>query len=128
MERRNQSLDLLRGIAILLVIAHHYIPPQRESILHVGGMGVDLFFVLSGYLICNLLFSEIKATGSVQIGRFLIRRSLKIYPAFYVFLILTLPLVHSENRAKLLPEFFFLQQYVPHIWQHTWSLSVEETF
>lgn len=128
MERRNQSLDVLRGIAVLLVIGHHYVPPDQESILHVGGMGVDLFFVLSGYLICNLLLSEIRVNGHVKTGRFLIRRGLKIYPAFYMFLILSIPLVDPQNRAKLLPEFLFLQQYLPHVWQHTWSLSVEETF
>src|SRR6476620_2082145 len=123
MERRNQSLDVLRGIAVLLVIGHHYVPPDQESILHVGGMGVDLFFVLSGYLICNLLLSEIRVNGHVKTGRFLIRRGLKIYPAFYMFLILSIPLVDPQNRAKLLPEFLFLQQYLPHVWQHTWSLS-----
>jgi len=53
---------------------------------------------------------------------------LKIYPAFYAFLLLTTPLVPRQEYGRMLPEFLFLQQYLPHVWQHTWSLSVEETF
>src|SRR6478672_10765344 len=84
---RNQTLDVLRGIAVLAVIIHHY-AGSEDSILHLGAAGVDLFFVLSGFLISSLLFSEIKASGRLDLGHFLIRRGLKIYPAFYFFLLL----------------------------------------
>ena len=75
--RRNQSLDVLRGAAILLVLCDHYVNTDR-SFMKLGGIGVDLFFVLSGFLISGLLFSELRKTGAIHVGRFLIRRGLKI--------------------------------------------------
>jgi peptidoglycan/LPS O-acetylase OafA/YrhL len=53
-------------------------------------MGVDLFFVLSGFLIAGLLFREQKEHGEIRIGRFYIRRGLKIYPPFYLLIAITL--------------------------------------
>ena len=127
MKGRNQSLDVLRGVAVLLVIFHHY-AIDDESFLHVGIVGVDLFFVLSGFLISGLLFSEFIKTGTIRLRRFYVRRGLKLYPAFYVFLIATLPMTHIFGPARLASEALFLQSYTPHIWHHTWSLSVEEMF
>jgi peptidoglycan/LPS O-acetylase OafA/YrhL len=80
---RNKRLDILRCVAILLVIFYHggvvkYLSPS-------GWMGVDLFFVLSGFLISGLLFSEYRKNGSIQFKRFFVRRGFKIYPAFYSF-------------------------------------------
>lgn len=127
MTGRNQSLDALRGLAVLLVIFHHY-GSDDQSFLHVGIVGVDLFFVLSGFLISGLLFSEYLKTGTIRLSRFYVRRGLKLYPAFYVFLIVTLPITHIFGPARLASEALFLQSYTPHIWHHTWSLSVEEMF
>src|SRR5258708_32929227 len=61
---RKQSLDALRGIAVLMVVASHYsvVLPHRSFLLETGWVGVDLFFVLSGFLISGLLFSEVKAS------------------------------------------------------------------
>lgn len=60
------------------------------SVLTVGGWsGVDLFFVLSGFLVSGLLLNEFKKSRTIQPGRFLIRRGFKIYPGFAVFLLLT---------------------------------------
>lgn len=128
--RRNQSLDVLRGTAILLVLCAHYVNVDR-SFMKLGGIGVDLFFILSGFLISGLLFSELQKTGAIHVSRFLIRRGLKIYPAFYVFLLLTSPLVMRtlpSFKSRLVDEVFFLQPYREHIWEHTWSLGVEEHF
>ena len=128
--RRNQSLDVLRGAAILLVLCDHYVIPDR-SFMKLGGIGVDLFFVLSGFLISGLLFSELRKTGAIHVGRFLIRRGLKIYPAFYLFLFLTSPIVMRtlpSFKWRLAGEVFFLQPYREHLWEHTWSLGVEEHF
>src|SRR6266571_2966218 len=126
MNSRNPSLDVLRGIAVLLVIFRHY-PVSKVAL--GGWIGVDLFFVLSGFLISGLLFSDLTSNGSIALRRFYIRRGLKIYPAFYFFLAgtsLLWPVVLPHKF--LLSEVFFLQSYLPHIWQHTWSLAVEEHF
>jgi peptidoglycan/LPS O-acetylase OafA/YrhL len=127
---RNQSLDVLRGAAILLVLFDHYANVDR-SFTKLGAIGVDLFFVLSGFLISGLLFFELRKTGAIRMGRFLLRRGLKIYPAFYVFLFFTSPIVNRmlpSFKWRLADEVFFLQPYRNHIWEHTWSLGVEEHF
>jgi peptidoglycan/LPS O-acetylase OafA/YrhL len=127
MKSRNQSLDVLRGVAVLMVIVHHY-AAGVDSFLHVGMVGVDLFFVLSGFLISGLLFSELKQTGDVRVRRFFARRGMKIYPAFYAFLLITLPMTRALGVGRLFNEAAFLQSYLPACWSHTWSLSVEEMF
>src|SRR6266851_2933114 len=77
---RNPALDALRGAAVLVVFSRHIAFP---IIGRFGWVGVDLFFVLSGFLVSGLLFREFQRTGHVQPGRFLIRRAFKIYPQFY---------------------------------------------
>jgi peptidoglycan/LPS O-acetylase OafA/YrhL len=109
-----------------MVICNHY---RYLTFMRAGWMGVDLFFVLSGFLISALLFSEIQQNSRIKLSRFLIRRGLKIYPAFYFFIAVTTflsPLVSYSPR--LVSELFFLQSYLPGLWGHTWSLAVEEHF
>jgi peptidoglycan/LPS O-acetylase OafA/YrhL len=132
---RSVVLDSLRGIAILLVLFRHY---HFSFLMNmVGWIGVDLFFVLSGFLVSGLLFKEFQTRGSVDPKHFLIRRSFKIYPTFYVFLILTLGGYvvlkavgheHPLELYKLIYEALFIQNYFPAVWGHTWSLAVEEHF
>jgi len=98
-----------------------------------GWVGVDLFFVLSGFLISGLLFSEYKKHQCIDFKRFLIRRALKIYPAFYVLIFVTFvygKLFHQTagRRLQYLSELFYVQNYGQVIWGHTWSLAVEEHF
>src|SRR6266700_2122150 len=133
MINRNQSLDALRGVAIILVLLCHYSQALGlgSYLLDVGGCGVDLFFVLSGFLISGLLFSEFEKTGHINVKRFLIRRAFKIYPPFYSLLALTAAflLVFARTVPKtLLADSIFLQNYLPHFWEHGWSLAVEEHF
>ena len=134
---RNLQLDCLRGIAILLVICRHTIlfrvPGWDALLVQFGWAGVDLFFVLSGFLISGLLFSEYRQNNSIRFGRFAIRRALKIYPAFYALVLLTLLIrliYHSPVPilAPFLHDVFFLQSYFPGTYGHFWSLSVEEHF
>jgi peptidoglycan/LPS O-acetylase OafA/YrhL len=142
MGARLAHLDVLRAVAVLAVLASHMFVVPRDMNWAVvatadffkahGGLGVDLFFVLSGFLVSGLLFREAHAHGSVDTKRFLIRRGLKIYPAFYVFLVITVLLRVNRgsvfSAAELLGEGLFLQNYAPSVWTHTWSLAVEEHF
>ncbi len=128
---RISGLDFVRGIAVILVIFRH---GTFECFLQrIGWAGVDLFFALSGYLIATLVLREFNDTGSFASWRFFIRRGFKIYPAFYIYLVIALTVNAWEHQlfyepAKILSEVFFLQSYLPHIWSHTWSLAVEEQF
>ena len=137
---RLRSLDLLRCVAVLLVIGFHWAgvadPAGASPVLRVlrryGWTGVDLFFVLSGFLVGGLVLREYQRYGVFRAGSFLIRRGLKIYPAFYVMLGVSLVgarLVGKPvNCGQALHEAFFLQNYLPPLWPHTWSLAVEEHF
>jgi peptidoglycan/LPS O-acetylase OafA/YrhL len=102
-------------------------------LMPTGWVAVDIFFVLSGFLVSGLLFREAAQTGTVSIGRFLIRRGFKIYPAFWVMIACTVAwtLLHggSVPLKQLLGELFYLQNYNGfRICWHTWSLAVEEHF
>src|SRR5437667_7308138 len=92
---RNAALDVLRGIAILLVMGVHFnfSSPQATSVAFVanvwktvGLVGVDLFFVLSGFLIGSLLLTEVERHFRLNVPRFLIRRGFKPYPVYYSFM------------------------------------------
>jgi peptidoglycan/LPS O-acetylase OafA/YrhL len=141
--QRLPELDLLRGLAILLVLGRHLIwIPDSPGIVetffrgwrHIGWMGVDLFFVLSGFLVGGLLIREGTRTGTIRPVSFLVRRGLRIYPAFYLFIGLSLPLMWAFHLRKpgwqsgLLHEVLFIQNYTLGIWPQTWSLAVEEHF
>jgi peptidoglycan/LPS O-acetylase OafA/YrhL len=95
--------------------------------------GCGSFFVLSGFLISGLLFSEYKKRHAIDYKRFFIRRGLKIYPAFYAFLLITgmagqLVFHTHPTLVQYLPEVFFIMNYEQGFWDHTWTLAVEEQF
>ncbi len=128
---RAQSLDVLRGAAVLLVLGHHH--TSWPPLSNLGWTGVDLFFVLSGYLVSGLLFAEYQKWGAINIRRFWLRRGLKIWPAFYAFLIFTLVQRVASGKHSvwsIFGEASFLQCYSDglRLWPHTWSLAVEEHF
>jgi peptidoglycan/LPS O-acetylase OafA/YrhL len=139
---RNTNLDALRGIAILMVLGRH--AGMAIHLLHattwytfyserIGWAGVDLFFVLSGFLISGLLFADYEVHGRISVGRFYIRRGLKIWPTLYT-LIATGLLIdaampgHHFSTKGLFAELFFMQDYFHSIWGITWSIAVEEHF
>jgi peptidoglycan/LPS O-acetylase OafA/YrhL len=115
---------------VFLVLARHTGIDNR--VIQAGWVGVDLFFVLSGFLISGLLFDEYKRLGSIAFKRFMIRRMFKLYPAFYTMLIVNYfaesALGHVSSPAQYLTEATYLQNYLSPIWGHTWSLVVEEHF
>lgn len=146
----------MRFIAVMMVLYCHanIWPSTRRFFLAKFGLfydalyemrvgcwvAIDLFFVLSGFLISGLFFQELARTGHVSVGRFLIRRGFKIYPVFWLMLavtvILNLALGFGFSLKTLLVELLFVQNYVvgspptfvPSYWGITWSLAVEEHF
>jgi peptidoglycan/LPS O-acetylase OafA/YrhL len=142
---RSLQLDFIRGFAILMVLGRHptWYPQfagRLEGFGHawslLGLTAIDLFFVLSGFLIGGLLFKEWKKAGRIDTKRFLIRRMLKIWPAYFIYITFVLVAyiyegTHGTPRqvvALMLPNFLHLQSYVLTPAVHTWSLSVEEHF
>ena len=81
------EVEGLRAVAILLVIGYHLGLPR----LHGGYVGVDVFFVLSGYLITSLLVREIESTGTLDFVAFYSRRARRLLPALALVLIITIP-------------------------------------
>lgn len=96
--------------------------------------GVDLFFVLSGFLVSGLLLRECERHGTIDAWRFLVRRGFKIYPSFYVFLAVSIAVSWAfgiwphPTAAVVASEALFVQNYAYPLWSHTWSLAVEEHF
>lgn len=141
---RLPALDVLRGVAILLVLWAHLpaIGPDASRLERlvvatghrIGWAGVDLFFVLSGFLVSGLLFQSYQRTGALGVGRFLIRRGFKIYPPFWIYLLFTAPIalgIAPDAGRQLARQVVFLQNYggeLPGAWGATWSLAVEEHF
>lgn len=139
-----RSLDGLRGVAVLAVlILHAFIPftvADNIKIIGVGGfLGVDIFFVLSGFLITSLLVQEWETIGWVDFKKFYARRALRLLPALFVFV--GFCVLHSilfraseESSGSLSDVFviaFYLSNWIPinlYSLRHTWSLAVEEQF
>jgi len=132
------GLDLLRTLAILLVISGHYygdfadargtaLAIGRFPLIYFGWTGVDLFFVLSGYLIGRQLWRELLRRNTIDVPRFLLRRGLRIWPFYFAFLAWTW-LRSSTHGAAFLPDLFFLSNYLPNSIAGGWSLSTEEQF
>jgi peptidoglycan/LPS O-acetylase OafA/YrhL len=129
---RLRELDFLRGAAILLVLLRHqYLFAFTKN---MGWIGVDLFFVLSGFLVSGLLFKEYQKFGDIHPTRFLIRRGFKIYPIYYLFYlpyILPKILQNDLNVTGLAGDLTFTQNYVwgwGYAYSASWSLAVEEHF
>ena len=141
MRQRKVGLDVVRAVAILLVLAGHFLFAYTESVspglLFVfGALGVEIFFVLSGYLIGGILLGAIKANGNVVtpglIGNFWYRGWMRTIPNYLLFVavyaLIERPgfgvrryaayLLFAQNLRRPMPNFFIV----------SWSLSVEEWF
>jgi peptidoglycan/LPS O-acetylase OafA/YrhL len=133
-------LDGLRTLSLLLVVAGHTRTELPIKHYFSGGLGVGIFFVLSGFLITILLLREELASGTVSLGAFYIRRAFRILPPYFltmgVYLLVGLMPSQHELRVKFLnglPYFLSLRnEYAPNglavAFTHSWSLSVEEKF
>jgi peptidoglycan/LPS O-acetylase OafA/YrhL len=138
---RIRSIDFLRFIAVFLVMMRHFnfeAPAHAGNFFYVfqqlqltGWVGVDLFFVISGFLISGLIFNEMDKSGNFKPARFLIRRGFKIYPSFYLLIVVTAIFFFLKKKLDLPhlgAEIFYVQNYFTGLWNHTWSLAVEEHF
>jgi peptidoglycan/LPS O-acetylase OafA/YrhL len=143
------DIEGLRGVAIALVLAFHVGLLSAAPVGLPGGfIGVDLFFVVSGFLITGLLLHERERTGSISFSRFYARRVRRILPAAAVTLLVTIPLAYAavgllarpgvmtdgasaalsiaNIRFALTTDYFHPSSYSPFL--HYWSLGVEEQF
>jgi peptidoglycan/LPS O-acetylase OafA/YrhL len=144
MQPRNiPSLDGLRAVSVGLVIAAHMCGVVAQKIpflpfwLYIawGSLGVQTFFVISGFLITLILLKELNATGTISLGRFYFRRALRIFPPFYAYLAASLALTLAGVFAGELSAFLVAGTYTTNylgvnspLLEHTWSLSLEEQF
>lgn len=132
--KRIPALDVLRALAVLLVLISHCFYPTRwqvaEGLIRGGWVGVDLFFVLSGFLVSTLLFQEWKSEGDIRWSRFWVRRQFKIYPTYLVLLIADFFLYQRtvSDLPALGGHMLFIHNYGRMLQPHTWSLAVEEHF
>ena len=139
------SIDSLRALAVLAVIIYHV----DVNYLPGGFLGVDLFFVLSGYLISSLIIKEYKKTGSVNLYNFYIRRARRLLPAVYFMITIGLVVMVLFNEVLLRKshlDAIFGYIYSSNWWyifhkldyfdsfgaqspfKHLWSLAIEEQF
>ncbi|WP_053382375.1 acyltransferase family protein [Leucobacter celer] len=138
------GLDGLRAIAVGLVLCYHLFP----SALPGGFLGVDVFFVISGFLITSLLLREIDLRGGIRLGAFWRRRARRLLPALALVLLVSTGaalLIGGDLlvgiAAQLAGAAFFVSNWVfiatgadyftrdtPELFRNTWSLSIEEQF
>ena len=143
-----RALDGLRGVAVLVVVLYHFAPDLAPG----GFLGVDLFFVLSGFLITSLLVSEWRSTRGVSLSSFWLRRARRLLPALFLLLgavavyeLVVAPDVQAHHVGSdglwsvlYLANWHFIatgQSYIqqflyttPSPLRHLWSLSIEEQF
>jgi peptidoglycan/LPS O-acetylase OafA/YrhL len=134
---RSSHLDLLRAVAITMVVLYHLINmsltpfPRLMRFTAAGKYGVDLFFVLSGWLIGNLYWREHSRFGDVELVRFWSRRWVRTIPPYLAALAISWLAVKLERREPFdFGYFIFVQNYYQKIpfFQVSWSLCIEEHF
>ena len=135
---RQPGLDLLRAFAIIVVVIYHaalfgFKLPGRVD--RFGWIGVDLFFVLSGYLIGGQLLAPLARDQRINLGRFFARRALRIMPAYFAVLVIYFLLPswreYPEMSQPLWKFLLSIQNVALHggtAFSHAWSLAVEDQF
>lgn len=140
-QARIPSLDGLRALSIAFVLVQHTVrstgDPFVKYTTHFGTLGVMIFFVISGFIITNLLLREAER-GPISLLQFYLRRGLRLLPALFAYLVFVAIIQEFVVDLKVRPIYFFsgaffLVPYIPwghHPWAtgHLWSLAVEEHF
>jgi peptidoglycan/LPS O-acetylase OafA/YrhL len=139
-----RGIDGLRGIAVILVVLFHVLPSAAPG----GGLGVDIFFVLSGFLITGLLVGERAQQGRIRFGAFWARRARRLLPALAILLLVctSAALVvggdmlvgigrqvlgaatFSSNWLAIASNSSYFAGTTPELFRNLWSLAVEEQF
>jgi peptidoglycan/LPS O-acetylase OafA/YrhL len=142
-----RPLDGLRGVAVLAVVLYHF----SSSVAPGGFLGVDVFFVLSGFLITSLLVTEYGGTGRISLGSFWLRRARRLLPALLLVLVVVgvyalffedqvegqklgvdglAALGYFANWHFIASNQSYIEQFINRqsLLRHTWSLSIEEQF
>ncbi|MDO3644719.1 acyltransferase [Mucilaginibacter sp. L3T2-6] len=129
------SIDGLRGISILSVIFRHFSLNESWGVWIDGTIGIHIFFIISGFLITTLLLKEKISKGCVSLKNFYIRRTLRIFPVAYLYILTLIVLSNifdfSLSSKSILTSIFYLKNFpIASEWYtgHFWSLSVEEQF
>lgn len=133
---RQPMLDAVRGVAILLVLGFHFRAPLGvapfdailQPVFAIGWAGVDLFFVLSGFLVGRHLLEEIARTGRLDVPAFALRRAVRLWPVLWLYLATLVALGGTDILPRVWPVLLHVQNYVPGAPSHLWSLAVEEHF
>ncbi|TFZ63338.1 acyltransferase [Hymenobacter sp. UV11] len=137
MREHKANLDLLRATAITVVFIYHIsqyvtkVPESLHKVFALGSYGVDLFFVLSGWLIGGIFFREYTMAGHVKLGNFWARRWLRTMPPYYAALLMSWLAVYYSRHQSFDPRYiFFLQNYSKSVpfFKISWSLCIEEHF
>ncbi len=137
-----KQLDSVRALAVILVMVHHWFPEDYFlNIFPNGALGVNVFFVLSGFLITRILLEQKKKAEQKSepklslVGNFIMRRSIRIFPIYYLLLFVLFLLDYPEFRKNAVyyltytSNFLFYseQNFLGYL-SHVWSLAVEEQF
>ncbi|WP_205962751.1 acyltransferase family protein [Pararobbsia silviterrae] len=137
MPGRRIELDFVRGIAILAVMLDHFVSvPSGWTALDafdtafraLGLEGVNLFFTLSGFLVGGLLLRQLAQQGTIDAGRFIVRRIFKIWPAYYALLLFHLVAGRHPADTFFWQNMLHVQNYLGTSITQTWSLAIEEHF
>lgn len=138
------GLDGLRALAVIVVILYHLFP----HVFPGGYIGVDIFFVISGFLITALLIGEYEKTGRISLKHFWLRRARRLLPALFATILVICSIVFfvrgdilvglgrqilgaatfSSNWVEVLAGTNYFDSTTPHLFLNFWSLAVEEQF